>query len=126
MKEEAKLAFLEKERKSLKLSYGLLEVNEYRIPEMIRVKHGVSQSTGDDECSKIEERDLFMDNIESDLIYKPKTHSSNNIDRKEGGRDKKLEVLKEENEENEGKGEEMEILWKERGDLRELIVKKYF
>ena len=84
MKEEAKLAFLEKERKSLKLSYGLLEVNEYRIPEMIRVKHGVSQSTGDDECSKIEERDLFMDNIESDLIYKPKTHSSNNIDRKEG------------------------------------------
>ena len=125
MKEEAKLAFLEKEKKSLKLSYGLLEVNEYRVPEITRVKHGVSQSTGDDECSKIEERDLFMENIESDLIYKTKTHSVNNIDRRERGGEKKLEVLKEENEENEGKGEEIEI-WKKCGDLRQLIVKKYF
>ena len=67
LKEETKLGFLEKEKKSLKLSFALLEINEYANPfrETIK-KNGVSQSTNNESFSKNEDLQYM---IETDDNY---------------------------------------------------------
>jgi len=134
LKEEAKIGFLDKEKKSLQISYNLLEVNEYKKLEVKEVKKYVSsQSTGfaneEGDLSKIDERELLCETDESELFFKQKTQSLTNFENKaEKKFVKKLTVLEEECEENEGKirkSDEGEIQ-KECGDLRKLMKKNYF
>ena len=95
----------------------MLEINGYRVPVEVKdtKKSAFSQSTGitneESENSKIDERDLLMETDESELFGKQKAQSAKSFERRFRKQFvKKLTVLEEECEENEGKaGEEVEI-----------------
>ena len=77
IKEESKRGYLEKETKSLKISFDMLQINEYSNPFLYQAKnHLFSQSTGvsiNEELSKTE--DYFLENIENSFAHGLQTQS---------------------------------------------------